>query len=132
MIHLLLDCGIFVPLDASKGIFYQLSGMIGQLRAKAKGHACTKRQLTSRAGLPLSGLEKINNSTLSAAKKQSSVLGPSKIKHLGLGGGRIETRPPNSIIFLRRRVLYYRLAGGSKQKLPFGLGSSRKFILTTP
>lgn len=30
MIHLLLDCGIFVPLDASKGIFYQLSGMVGQ------------------------------------------------------------------------------------------------------
>jgi telomerase reverse transcriptase len=27
MIHLLLDCGIFVPLDAGKGIYYQLSGM---------------------------------------------------------------------------------------------------------
>lgn len=35
MIHLLLDCGIFVPLDASKGIFYQLSGMIGPPRTKA-------------------------------------------------------------------------------------------------
>ncbi|KAJ5391980.1 hypothetical protein N7509_007470 [Penicillium cosmopolitanum] len=98
MIHLLLDCGIFVPLDASKGIFYQLSGV------------------------PLSGLEKIHNLT-STAKKPTAVLGPPKIKHPG-PGGRVKRRSPNTIIFLRRRVLYCRLAGGSKQKLPFGLGSS--------
>lgn len=38
MMRLLFDCGIFAPIDARKGIYYQLSGMISWQRLKYKSY----------------------------------------------------------------------------------------------
>ncbi|KAJ5082191.1 hypothetical protein N7532_011234 [Penicillium argentinense] len=102
MIHLLLDCGIFVPLDAGKGIYYQLSG------------------------LPLSNLEKVPNAGARPTGQQP-VFASRPLKQTNSAFKSRQTRRPNQIIFLRRRVLYCRHNGGAKQKLPFGLGSSHVF-----
>lgn len=43
-------------------------------------------------------------------------------------GCRGEARGPNSIILLRRRMLYSRYTGPSMENAPFGLGDTRKLI----
>ncbi|KAJ5147503.1 hypothetical protein N7526_000855 [Penicillium atrosanguineum] len=79
MIRLLFDCGIFAPIDARRGVYFQLSG------------------------LPLSGLQQIGDSH---SKVEAS---------------------NQTIILLRRRMLYSKTAGPSKGNAPFGLGVTHVF-----
>ncbi|KGO41911.1 Telomere reverse transcriptase [Penicillium expansum] len=106
MMQLLFDCGIFAPINARKGIYYQLSG------------------------LPLSVLEPLSNASLvtngSAATDQDpmSVTGQKhpKEKTECKRNSKKAIQSPNSIVFLRRRILYGRVE--SKKKVPSGLGQT--------
>ncbi|EKV10805.1 Telomerase reverse transcriptase, putative [Penicillium digitatum PHI26] len=98
MLRLLFDCGLFAAIDARKGIYYQLSG------------------------LPLSVLEPL--SYASSAANGSSATGQRHPKEkAGCERNSNKTfQSPNSIVFLRRRILYGRVE--SKKKLPSGLGQT--------
>ncbi|KAJ5677257.1 uncharacterized protein N7477_002890 [Penicillium maclennaniae] len=97
MIRLLLDCGIFSPIDARRGIYFQLSG------------------------LPLSGLQQIGDSHFKIEADHQA--GAEKDGHVVRG----KARGPNSIILLRRRMLYSRTTGPAKENAPFGLGVTHVF-----
>ncbi|KAJ5331188.1 Telomerase reverse transcriptase [Penicillium atrosanguineum] len=99
MIRLLFDCGIFAPIDARRGVYFQLSG------------------------LPLSGLQQIGDSH-SKVEASNQTSGAKKSSHVH---SLREARGPNSIILLRRRMLYSKTAGPSKGNAPFGLGVTHVF-----
>ncbi|OXV06383.1 hypothetical protein Egran_05849 [Elaphomyces granulatus] len=107
MISLLLDCGIFSCLDRVKRIYYQISGV------------------------PLSELEIVDTVQSQLHTEPSRVT-----RYLATGGGGKESilprsatgrddkavlHKPNSIIFVRRRMLYARPALNAKSAVRFGL-----------
>ncbi|KAL1981064.1 hypothetical protein VTN96DRAFT_3129 [Rasamsonia emersonii] len=101
MIRLLLDCGIFCCLDRNKGTYYQLSG------------------------IPLSELEPVDKSPPTPESNQK----------VSTSDGKASTKPksnkvdkstdvlhkPNSIIFVRRRMLYARPVLNARGEVRFGL-----------
>ncbi|KAJ5915547.1 hypothetical protein N7466_011480 [Penicillium verhagenii] len=99
MLRLLFDCGIFAPIDASRAIYSQLSGT------------------------PLAFLDQIHESGERAGEKPAKPIPekkpPQKTKRLDRKG---EICNPNSIVFLRRSMLYSRHASWSNGKLVAGLG----------
>ncbi|KAJ5177714.1 reverse transcriptase [Penicillium coprophilum] len=106
MMQLLFDCGIFAAIDARKGIYYQLSG------------------------LPLSGLEPLNDPSLGvnglSATAQDPVP-PTGQRHSREKAERRQNsdqtiQRPNDIVFLRRHILYGRVE--SKKKVSSGLGKT--------
>jgi hypothetical protein len=78
MIKLLLDCGIFIPIDVKKGVYYQLSGTYpGSITRKLTGSDIITRTriISSR---PYSNLQ----SNLAASNEMhTSQPGGSKIQH---------------------------------------------------
>ncbi|KAJ5577953.1 Telomere reverse transcriptase [Penicillium hispanicum] len=104
MMRLLFDCGIFAPIDSRMGVFYQLSGY------------------------PLSMLQQINEqiSETGSGPDLPASGKPSKgRRNRNDQGGQV--RGLNSIVFLRRRMLYSRSGDGCKGARTFGLGSSHVF-----
>ncbi|KAJ5752542.1 Telomere reverse transcriptase [Penicillium odoratum] len=99
MMRLLFDCGIFAPIDAQRGIYYQLSGQ------------------------PLSFLEPVQASCARPGESISEPKPSVKTKR----PDRQEIRSPNSITFLRRSMLYSRHATWSNEKLVVGLGRTHVF-----
>ncbi|KAJ6013379.1 hypothetical protein N7540_007970 [Penicillium herquei] len=97
MLRLLFDCGIFAPIDARKESYYQLSG------------------------LPLSTLEIVHEPGARPKEPATAVGPPQKSKRDNRSN---ETRRPNSIIFLRRSMLYSRHASWSNRRLVVGLGKN--------
>ncbi|KAJ5806303.1 uncharacterized protein N7503_003905 [Penicillium pulvis] len=100
MMRLLFDCGIFAPIDAQKGIYYQLSGR------------------------SLSFLEQIHES---CAKPGESISEQNPAEKTKRPDRQNEIRSPNSITFLRRSMLYSRYASLSNGKLVVGLGRTHVF-----
>ncbi|KAJ5804517.1 uncharacterized protein N7518_000820 [Penicillium psychrosexuale] len=109
MMQLLFDCGVFAPIDAENGIYYQLSGIplsdlepLSDASAEANGSAATAQD-----SMPTTGQRHPKEK---AECKQSS-----------------ETlQSPNNIVFMRRRILYGRVE--SKQGVASGLG--QKHVLS--
>ncbi|KAJ5729255.1 Telomere reverse transcriptase [Penicillium malachiteum] len=97
MLRLLFDCGIFAPINAHKGSYYQLSG------------------------LPISTLEIVHESGARPKEPATAVEASQKSKRDNRSS---EARRPNSIIFLRRSMLYSRHASWSNGKLLVGLGKN--------
>ncbi|KAJ5442593.1 reverse transcriptase [Penicillium cf. griseofulvum] len=103
MMQLLFDCGIFAAIDTRKGIYYQLSG------------------------LPLSDLEPLSDS-LGANRCAATAQDPMPITDQRHPKNKAERKQnfnnthqsPNSIVFLRRRILYGRAE--SKKEVSSGLG----------
>ncbi|KAJ6184750.1 Telomere reverse transcriptase [Penicillium mononematosum] len=106
MMQLLFDCGVFAAINARKGIYYQLSG------------------------IPLSDLEPLSDASSRANKSAAIAQDPmptSDPRHTKEKAERKQNsdktlRSPNSIVFLRRRILYGRVE--SKKKVPCGLGQT--------
>ncbi|PGH05494.1 hypothetical protein AJ79_06801 [Helicocarpus griseus UAMH5409] len=93
MLHLLLDCGVFVQVDRKKGTFYQLSGIqLSELKTIDSG--------------PANNIAKspIGHATRDTSKPADDVL-----------------NTPANIIFVRSRMLYARAALNAKGKVRFGL-----------
>ncbi|KAJ5166723.1 uncharacterized protein N7482_005504 [Penicillium canariense] len=101
MMRLLFDCGIFAPVNARRGIYYQLSG------------------------LPLSELDQIDRSCLNGkgplANQKSSKDKQDKRKG---DESHVTIHSPNSIVFSRRSMLYSRSGSESKGELHSGLGAT--------
>ncbi|KAJ5717406.1 Telomere reverse transcriptase [Penicillium malachiteum] len=100
MLRLLFDCGIYAPINARKGSYYQLSG------------------------LPLSTLKIIHEPGVTTKEPATAAETTQTSKRDNLSG---ETRRPNSIIFLRRSMLYSKHASWSNGKLVVGLGKNHVF-----
>ncbi|KAJ5757647.1 uncharacterized protein N7511_006341 [Penicillium nucicola] len=105
MMQMLFDCGVFVAINARKGIYYQLSGP------------------------PLSMLEPfndgINPEEPAKTKAPTPAVGARKLHKEHGDRKRVSdksVRGPNSIIFLRRRMLYGRAE--SNVRTPSGLGKT--------
>ncbi|KAJ5902253.1 Telomere reverse transcriptase [Penicillium taxi] len=117
MMRLLFDCGIFSPINVSKGIYYQLSG-----RWDLSLYIITTHTLL---GLPLSSLEQVRErfselDGLDLGQKETK-------KKRDRGDSRGEPYGLNSIVLSRRRILYSRPKVDSNQKEPSGL--SRNHVL---
>ncbi|KAJ5247280.1 Telomere reverse transcriptase [Penicillium chermesinum] len=95
MLRLLFDCGIFAPIDAKKGVYYQLSG------------------------LALSSLEQINQPP--ALVRQPQAKGSNEGSKRITDGA---SRSPNEIVFLRRNMLYCKFASALKKRIALGLGKA--------
>ncbi|KAJ5325627.1 Telomere reverse transcriptase [Penicillium brevicompactum] len=97
MMRLLFDCGVFAPINAQKGVYYQLSGLplpdLEVLSNASNLHVSAKPQNTAPITDPKSLIEKQCH--------------PKPANHHG----------PNSIVFLRRRILYGRIE--SKREMPY-------------
>lgn len=111
MMRLLLDCGIYAPIDAPRGVLYQLSGM-SDLPLTTQ----LKRVTYPNAGLPLSALEPLGRTTTPLCSKL-----PPKQENTD----RKLAHSPNSILFLRRRMLYSRLGSLAGKSPRDGLDGSR-------
>ncbi|OQE32998.1 hypothetical protein PENFLA_c001G08043 [Penicillium flavigenum] len=106
MMQLLFDCGVFAAINARKGIYYQLSG------------------------IPLSDLEPLSDASSRANRSAATAQDPMPTtdpRHTKEKAERKQNsdktlRSPNSIVFLRRRILYGRVE--SKKKVPCGLGQT--------
>ncbi|KAJ5841227.1 Telomere reverse transcriptase [Penicillium rubens] len=106
MMQLLFDCGVFAAINARKGIYYQLSG------------------------IPLSDLEPLSDASSRANRSAATAQDPRPTtdpRHTKEKAERKQNidktlRSPNSIVFLRRRILYGRAE--SKKKVPCGLGQT--------
>ncbi|KAJ9485945.1 hypothetical protein VN97_g7403 [Penicillium thymicola] len=106
MMQLLFDCGVFAAIDARKGIYYQLSG------------------------LPLSVLEPLSDASSGSNGSATTTQDPMPTidqRHPKEESHRKRTsdktlKSPNSIVFLRRRILYGRVE--FKKKAPSGLGQT--------
>ncbi|KAJ6145523.1 Telomere reverse transcriptase [Penicillium chermesinum] len=96
MLRLLFDCGIFAPIDAKKGVYYQLSG------------------------LALSSLEQINQPP--ALVRQPQAKGSNEGSKRITDGA---SRSPNEIVFLRRNMLYCKFASALKKRIALGLGKAQ-------
>ncbi|KAF7718306.1 Uncharacterized protein PECH_001106 [Penicillium ucsense] len=97
MIRLLFDCGIFAPINAKRGVYYQLSGT----------------PLSELA--PVCGI--LPNGSAPATKQDSIKSASRKSKSSGKVNG------CNNILFLRRRMLYSRSQGNSQKEMKSGLGA---------
>ncbi|KAJ5096965.1 Telomere reverse transcriptase [Penicillium angulare] len=97
MLRLLFDCGVFAPIDAQRGVYYQLSG------------------------LPLSELEQLHDSCARPNEPTEAAVQTSKNKR---ASSQNEIRSPSSIVFLRRSMLYSRHACWTNGKLIAGLPKS--------
>ncbi|PLN75456.1 hypothetical protein BDW42DRAFT_37972 [Aspergillus taichungensis] len=112
MLRLLLDCGVFVSIDTWKGIYNQVSG------------------------LPLSDLDPVEQKTAEKEAVDPGLQGiaapaPTKKKPC-MAKTRIEAsastvQQPNSVVFLRRRMLYARPKLTSKGRIDSGLTSLREY-----
>lgn len=78
-------------------------------------------------GLPLSGLQQIGDSHLKVEASNQT----SGAKQGGHVDSLEKARGPNSIILLRRRMLYSKITRPSKETVPFGLGVTRRSTETT-
>ncbi|CAG8906413.1 unnamed protein product [Penicillium nalgiovense] len=106
MMQLLFDCGVFAAINARKGIYYQLSGIpLSDLEPLGDASPRANRSATT-AQDPMSTTDPRHHKEKAERKQNSD-------KTL---------RSPNSIVFLRRRILYGRVE--SKKKVPCGLGQT--------
>ncbi|CAG7919919.1 unnamed protein product [Penicillium olsonii] len=98
MMHLLLDCGVFAAINAQRGVYYQLSGLpmpdLGILNAPSKPKAPLDAQ----------------NTTPVKSDRTKNDCQPKPANPFG----------PNSIIFVRRQIMYGRVE--AKRGIPCGLG----------
>lgn len=96
MLEMILECGIYVPVESGKGNYYQLSGA------------------------PMTDLKPI-----AAVKPSDAASEPTKMGHDGNDHGRNKPitvlRSPASISFIRNRMFYARVALNAKGKVRFGL-----------
>lgn len=108
MAELLLDCGIFVPVIESQGVYSQLSGMI---------KCCLRHfsQLT-RTGQPLGELKSLINNDQALLEDLSR----SNLQRTG--------RKPLEIVFVRNRMLYARAALNAHGGVRFGFRHIRKSL----
>ncbi|KAB8238672.1 uncharacterized protein BDW43DRAFT_121342 [Aspergillus alliaceus] len=114
MSSLLFDCGVFIPIDCRKGIYYQLSG------------------------IPLSVLEPVNkpprehdpSSKIAQTAESNSLLPAGAARNSKVQGNtedhRRDISKPNSIVFFRRHMLYARPAFDAKGMVQSGLSSRRE------
>ncbi|KGO64785.1 Telomere reverse transcriptase [Penicillium italicum] len=106
MMQLLFDCGVFAAIDERKGIYYQLSG------------------------LPLSVLEPLSNASSGVNGPAVTAQDPMATTDQKPPEEKAERKrnsdktlhSPNSIVFLRRRILYGRVE--FKNKVASGLGQT--------
>jgi telomerase reverse transcriptase len=92
MMDMLLECSIFLPIKASTGNYYQLSGA------------------------PVSELRVNEHQKSDTAKIDANPEAPSKSSHL-----RSENRAPGAITFVRSRMLYAKAALNAKGGVRFGM-----------
>ncbi|CAG8429897.1 unnamed protein product [Penicillium salamii] len=102
MMHLLFDCGVFAAINAPRGVYYQLSGLpmseleiLNAAPSKPKGPADAQNITPSNTG------------NVKQTERQAKPVNP---------------HGPNSIVFLRRRILYARIESGGG--IPCGLGKT--------
>jgi hypothetical protein len=98
MMDLLLDCAIFLPIQANTGNYYQLSG------------------------LPVSEVQPDSVVSNSVANANTKPWVAAKSSHLNS-----EDRAPGSITFVRSRMLYAKAALNAKGGVRFGLRHIRAF-----
>ncbi|KAJ5683012.1 hypothetical protein N7462_006177 [Penicillium macrosclerotiorum] len=96
MMRLLFDCGIFAPINAQRGNFYQLSGF------------------------PLSKLEQLDSNSAKQPTAQKLPEGNPQ----SYNQNHLEANKPNSIIFSRRRMLYSQPTSTAKNRSASGLGGT--------
>lgn len=124
MSKLLLDCGIFTCIDPRKRTYYQISGELANMRLQLE-----IERLTLNIGTPLSMLEQLDQMAIThdgenAKPTDQSVVAPiygalTKDRKRGNKGETLHK--PNSIIFVRRRMLYARPEINGKGEVRFGL-----------
>lgn len=97
MMNLLLDCSIFLPVEANAGNFYQLSGV------------------------PVSEVqpEEAWNNTAGKVKTDAEAATKSHLKS--------ENRSPGAITFVRSRMLYAKAALNARGGIRFGMRHIRSF-----
>jgi hypothetical protein len=98
--NLLLECSIFLPIQANIGNYYQVSGV------------------------PLSELKSEEAQKNSIAKTEAGAGSVRKPLHL-----RSEDRAPGAITFVRSRMLYAKAALNAKGGVRFGMRHIRWFSL---
>lgn len=104
MINMLLDCAIFVPVEAGQGNYYQLSGKHRFPTVLLKNSAdCFK-------GTPVFECDPLVSQPISTSLKAPK---PSE-------------RRPAEIVFVRSRMLYARAALNARGLVRFGLRHIRK------
>ncbi|PGG99055.1 telomerase reverse transcriptase [Blastomyces parvus] len=98
MLHLLLDCSVYIEVDEKKGSLYQLSGIsLSELKTlEPKSHTKLRRAASGEA------------TTVVAAKSR-----------IPLANNALHT--PTNITFVRSRMLYARAALNAKGQVRFGL-----------
>lgn len=106
MINMLLDCAIFLPIDAGQGNYYQLSGELCFPSATHK----VAHTIDLFIGTPIYECEPLVPQAASASLKTS---------------GPFERRPAE-IVFVRNRMLYARAALNTRGLVHFGLRHIRK------
>ncbi|RFU33620.1 hypothetical protein B7463_g2724, partial [Scytalidium lignicola] len=95
MIDLILDCGIFVPVESSRGSYFQLSGK------------------------PLGDLSPLPQASV---RDQTSSCSGGTVRPTVTPGSESNTdHTPANIIFVRSRILYARAALNSRREVSFGL-----------
>ncbi|KAK1143635.1 Telomerase reverse transcriptase [Aspergillus melleus] len=101
MFELLRDCGIFTTVDPRKGVYYQVSGV------------------------PLFALETVQKPP--QALPESATTGKDEVKPLSTKDAPASQYKPNSITFLRRRILYAPPVLGPQGRIQYGL--SKRHVL---
>ena len=130
MMRLLFDCGIFACVDRQKGVYYQISGKPSEIQMN------TGSMFILNTGVPLSVLEPLDPKLPELDSKDPRLTKdasrPGKVPSIkpesktGITNGKPVFHKPNSIIFVRRRMLYARPTRDAKANIGFGLAPSRK------
>lgn len=117
MIDLLLDCGIFLPVENGRGNYHQLSG-------GSVFNIITTAYLINYIGQPLGELKALPDTNrvaeVNAAKSNSK-----QAKSSTISGA---MRTPANIVFVRNRMLYARAALNAQGGVRFGLRHIRKLL----
>ncbi|KAH6866719.1 hypothetical protein BKA58DRAFT_210337 [Alternaria rosae] len=92
IIDMLLECSIFIPVNADTGNYYQLSGV------------------------PVHEVKSDENQKSNIARVNADKEGPTKPSHL-----KIESKKPGAITFVRSRMLYAKAALNAKGGVRFGM-----------
>ena len=114
MVDLILDCGIFLPVEAGRGSYYQLSG-----QSITPGFVAV---LMIKTGEPLGDLPNVLRNVRTplvqgcGLRARESITNKSNVIY-----------PPAGITFVRNRMLYARAALNAQHEIRFGLRHIRMF-----